>query len=148
MLHNFRRSNENNSGSYIKVAFTSEICGVTIDRHYLSISVFHKLFSTAAHPNLSKTWRHTTKFHLIIRGYEILQAITMYLHMNPCHVRMQAHDNKIQHMLNKLSIMNLCVCITKDKILSFSNYNVRIYNSYKNSRHTGCRPLIYINVGW
>jgi hypothetical protein len=37
--------------------------------------VFRKRFSPAAHPNLSDTWRHTTKFHLTKRGYE-----TMYGH--------------------------------------------------------------------
>jgi hypothetical protein len=66
-------------------------------------------------------------------------AIIMYLHINPCPIRMQAHENKTQHMLNKtigdepLSVsVSVCVCvcvyIVKDKILPFSNYNVRIYN--------------------
>jgi hypothetical protein len=49
---------------------------------------------------------------------------------------MQAYENKTQHMLNKtIDDEPVCVCayvlrilITKDKILSFSNYNVRIYN--------------------
>jgi hypothetical protein len=40
-----------------------------------------------------------------------------------------------------------CVCvlrilITIDKVLPFSNYNVRIYNLLKNSRHTGCGTLV------
>jgi hypothetical protein len=55
---------------------------------------------------------------------------------------MQAYENKTQHMLNKIiGYEPLCVCvlrtlITKDKILPFSNYNVRTYNFYKHSRHT------------
>jgi hypothetical protein len=47
-------------------------------------------------------------------------------------------------MMNQFVCVCVCVCvlrilITKDKILPFSNYNVRIYNFLQptNSRHTG-----------
>jgi hypothetical protein len=47
---------------------------------------------------------------------------------------MQAYVNKTQHTLDKtIDDKPVCVCvlrilITKDKMLPFSNYNVRIYN--------------------
>jgi hypothetical protein len=49
---------------------------------------------------------------------------------------MQAYENKTQHILNKTIddepvSVRVCVLqslITKDKILPFSNYNMRIYN--------------------
>jgi hypothetical protein len=58
----------------------------------------------------------------------------MYLHINPSPIRMQAHENKPQHMLGKTvdhAPVYMCVLrnlITKDKILPFSNYNARICN--------------------
>jgi hypothetical protein len=42
---------------------------------------------------------------------KLYMAIYVYLHINPCPIRMQAYENKTLHMLNKTIDDNLCVCI-------------------------------------
>jgi hypothetical protein len=66
-----------------------------IDLIYLSKAVFRKLFPPAAHSNLSKTRDGTPQNFASRKGStKLYMAITMYLHINPCPIRMQAYGNK------------------------------------------------------
>jgi hypothetical protein len=104
-------------------------------RSYLNRPVFRNFFSPAAHPDLSKT-HDGTEFLLTTRVYETVHGHNMYLQFSPCPTRMQAYENKTQHMLNEtiddeLTCVCACACvlriqITKDKILPFCNCNVQI----------------------
>jgi hypothetical protein len=70
------------------------------NRKLLSVlAVFHKLFSSVAHPNLSQSHDRTpqnfasqkegTKLYMAIHGYEY---VTIYI--NPCPISVQAYENK------------------------------------------------------
>jgi hypothetical protein len=98
-------------------------------------ALFRKHFPPAAHPHLSKTHDGTPKnFTSRKVGTKLQMVINMYLDINPCPTRMHAFENKTQHMMNKtidaepMYVSVLQILITKDKILPFSNYNVRIHN--------------------
>jgi hypothetical protein len=97
-------------------------------------SLFRNLFSPAAHPNLSKTHDVTPKnVASRKRGYETIHghkyvSTYKYLHYMSAGIWKQ----NITHVKNrKLSMMNLCLCVSLLRILitkHSSNYNVRIYN--------------------
>jgi hypothetical protein len=59
------------------------------------IAVFRELFSPAAHPNLLKTHDGTPQYFASRKGgTKLFMTINMYLHINPCPIRMQAYENK------------------------------------------------------
>jgi hypothetical protein len=68
----------------------------------------------------------------------------MYLHMNPCPIKIQANENRTLHMLNKtIDDEPVCVCVyyTRIRILTakdclFLVATRECKTSYKNSRHT------------
>jgi hypothetical protein len=64
--------------------------------------VSRNLFPPTAHPDLSKTHDGTPQ-NVASRkgGTKLYMAINMYLHINPCPIRMQAYENKTLHMLDK-----------------------------------------------
>jgi hypothetical protein len=97
-----------------------------------------KTFFIRGTPYLSKTHDGTPQNFASQTGdmkLYIFMAKNMYLHLNT--LRMKAYDNNTNICEIKISVKKLCVCvcvclirilITKDKILLFSNYNVRIHN--------------------
>jgi hypothetical protein len=57
-------------------------------------TVFHKLPSPAAHPDLLKTHDGTPQTFISMRkGAQNYIAMTMYLHINSCPIRKQACEN-------------------------------------------------------
>jgi hypothetical protein len=58
--------------------------------------------------------------------------INMYLHINPCPIRVQAYENKILHMLNKTiddEPVCVCVCITNPNYEKWDIvFKVRMYS--------------------
>jgi hypothetical protein len=58
-------------------------------------TAFRNLFSPAAHRNLSKTHGGTPQnFASPKGGTKLYMTINMYLHINPCPIRMQAYKSK------------------------------------------------------
>jgi hypothetical protein len=56
-------------------------------------SVFRKLVSPATHPNLLKPYDSTPQnFASQKVGTKLHVSINMYLHINPCPIRMQAYE--------------------------------------------------------
>jgi hypothetical protein len=86
-------------------------------------------FFTCGTPKFVKDrWWHTTKFCLMKRGYETIHGkkyVSAYKFLPKKKAGIWKQNNIC---LIKLSMMNqcVCVCIVKDKILHFSNYNVQI----------------------
>jgi hypothetical protein len=106
-----------------RASYRQTLCVTIISRNMIMFllyrAVLRKLFSSAAHPNLSKTRDGTPQnFASRKEGTKLYMAIHMYLHINPCPIRMQAYENKTKCMLNKtIDDEPVCVCVTNDKIL-------------------------------
>jgi hypothetical protein len=68
----YRISNRKQSAHKNASGETDETLPVFPPQLFYSTPTCHNLFSPPAQPNLSKTWQHTTKFHLTKRRYETI----------------------------------------------------------------------------
>jgi hypothetical protein len=63
------------------------------------ISVFRKLSSPPAHPNLSEPHDGTPQNFVSQKGgTKLYMNISMYLHINVCPIMVQAYENKTTHV--------------------------------------------------
>jgi hypothetical protein len=70
-------------------------------------------FPPVAHPNLSSIHYSTPQnFASQKGGTKLYMAINMYLHINPCPIRMQAYENKTLYVLKEtIDDGPVCVCV-------------------------------------
>jgi hypothetical protein len=89
-----------------------------------TVEVLRKRFSPAAHPNLSDTHDGTPQsFASRKGGTKLYMTINMYLHIDPCPIRMQAYRNKTYHMLDKtIDGEPVCVCVYYELFLRKTRY--------------------------
>jgi hypothetical protein len=86
------------------------------------MAVLQNRFSPVAHPNLSETHGGTPQ-NVASRKVDmkLYVAINMYLHINPCPIKIQEYKPK--HMLNKtIDDEPVCVCVYRTVYIINSNY--------------------------